>query len=158
VFAKHAVFTLLATLITGLNVMVVSCGWQSSKQEAMIKAGSLLMRQIELRQKQIASPDAERLKQMQDMGMMLDDLKSQRIFVYMKAYPSDAQQKELKEMSIKLYLDSWIPQVGNNPNGFFIADMPVDRLQALAACEFVIKLDSAEGQSGPQGTVNRSDR
>jgi hypothetical protein len=54
---------------------------------------------------------------------------------------------------VNVHADSWIPPVGSHPLGFFIADMPADKLEALAARDYVDKLDTAERQSLPQCPV-----
>ena len=56
-------------------------------------------------------------------------------------------------MGITIYPDSWIPPAGNNPDGFYLADMPVDKLDALAAKDYVIRLDTAEKQLKPQSDL-----
>jgi hypothetical protein len=56
----------------------------------------------------------------------------------------------LTGLGITIYPDSWIPPLANHPNGFVLADMPVDKLDALAAKDYVIKLDTAEQQLQPQ--------
>jgi len=53
-------------------------------------------------------------------------------------------------MNIVLYLDSWIPPVGAHSTGFILADMPIDKLEALAKKDYVVTVDTAERQLEPQ--------
>lgn len=138
-----AAICLMILILTGM----VAC-W--SKTDYMDKVSGALLGQVELRRQQIVSPNDENLKQMKDMGMMLGDLKIQRIVIYLNGQLSAQQQKELAEPGVKIYPDTWIPPVGDHPNGFLLAEMPVDKLEALAAKGYVIKLDTAEVQGLPQ--------
>ncbi|MCX5993338.1 MAG: hypothetical protein NT177_03865 [Chloroflexi bacterium] len=119
----------------------------------MSKVSSTLLQQVELRREQIASPNAERLKQMQDMGLSTADLDKQLVFIYVKEPLSTAQADDLSALGVNVHADSWIPPVGSHPLGFFIAGMPVDTLEALATRDYVARLDTAERQSLPQCPV-----
>jgi hypothetical protein len=145
---------LMVFLFAALLPASISCG---VKQGYMVKVSSLLQRQIELRRQQIADPSDRRLEQMKKDGMILDDIGVQRVFIYMKAQPSLDQQQEMAGLGIKLYPQSWIPPVGNNDSGFFLADLPVNKVEALAALEYIVRLDTAERQSGPHGAGNKPD-
>ena len=125
----------------------------AEKMDYMSKVSSTLLQQVELRREQIASPNAERLKQMQDMGLSTADLDKQLVFIYVKEPLSAVQAEDLNTLGVKVHADSWIPPVGSHPLGFFIAQMPVDSLEALAARDYVAKLDTAERQSLPQCPV-----
>ena len=115
------------------------------------KASSLLLIQVNLRQQQIAAPSAERLEQMKTMGMRTEPINVQRIFIYLAEKLDASQVEELQGLGITLYLDSWIPPVGNHPYGFMLADMPVDKLSDMAGKDYVIRLETAEQQAFPQG-------
>ena len=77
-------------------------------------------------------------------------LSTQRIFIYLAEPPGQPQIEELEALGLSLYLDSWIPPVGSHPQGFIIADMPIDKLAALASKDYVVRLDSAERLAQPQ--------
>jgi hypothetical protein len=138
-----------------LFILVMATGMVScaEKMDYMSKVSSTLLQQVELRREQIASPNAERLKQMQDMGMSAGDLQKQLVFVYVREPLSTAQAEDLSSLGVKVHSDSWIPPVGSHPLGFFIADMPVDNLEAVATRDYIAKLDTAERQSLPQCPV-----
>ena len=87
---------------------------------------------------------------MKAMGMRVDDLEIQRIFIHLAKELNSSQVEELEAMGIILYLESWIPPVGAHPTGFILADMPIDRLEELAQKDYVVKLDSAERVLEPQ--------
>ena len=53
-------------------------------------------------------------------------------------------------MGITPYPDSWIPPVGAHPTGFIMADMPINKLEALAEKDYVVRLDTAERVLEPQ--------
>jgi len=114
------------------------------------KASTLLVLQIDLREKQLAAPTAERLEQMKAMGMRTDNLTMQRIFIHLAQEPTPSQIDELKAMGIIPYPDSWIPPVGGHPTGFIVADMPIDKLDELAGKDYVMLLDTAEQVLEPQ--------
>ena len=137
----------LLPLAICLGLVLTSCAMIATPDE---KASSLLLSQIELRQQQIIDSSSERLQQMKDMGMNMDDLNIQRIFIYLSEPLTQPQIAELQELGITLYLDSWIPPVGNHAAGFLTADMPIDKLHELASKDYVLKLDSAERVAKPQ--------
>ena len=144
----QAALKLLPLLICLVLVLVMtSCGIVATPKE---KASALLLSQIELRQQQIAEPTAERLEQMKNMGMRVDDLEVQRIFIHLTKELNSSQVEELEAIGITLYLDSWIPPVGAHPTGFILADMPIDRLEELAQKDYVVRLDTAERVLEPQ--------
>ena len=89
---------------------------------------------------------------MKNMGMRIDNLEIQRIFIHLNEELSQSQIEELKAMGVTLYLDSWIPPVGAHPTGFILADMPIDKLEELARKDYVVRLDTAEQMLQPQGS------
>jgi hypothetical protein len=113
------------------------------------KASSLLLLQIDLREKQLAAPTPERLEQMKAMGMRTENLALQRIFIHLAQEPTAEQVDELEAMGIVPYPDSWIPPAGEHPTGFIVADMPIDRLDELAGKAYVVWLDTAEQMLEP---------
>lgn len=128
-------------LVVILGMSSFSC---TENPVTQTKASSTLLSQVALRQQQLANPTAERLAQMQSTGMMTDNIGIQRIYIYLSQQLTVTQADELRALGIILYPDSWIPPVANHPTGFMLADMPVDKLDALAVREYVIKLDTAE--------------
>jgi len=126
----------------------VSC--LDTKETANEKISSLLLTQVNLKKEQIKNPNDERLNLIKEMGMRLDNLENQRIFIHLERELNEAQVKELQNMGLILYLDSWIPPVGAHPTGYIIADMPVDALDELVEREYIIRLDTAERVLEPQ--------
>jgi hypothetical protein len=150
IFFKHYQDILrmfLVSLILVSGIASLSC---TENAVTKTKASSALIAQVALRQQQMATPTSDKLQQMQSMGMRTDYLGTQRIFVYLAQRLNPAQITELTGLGITVYSDSWIPPVGNHPEGFVLADMPVDKLDELAAEDFVIRLDTAEQQLQPQ--------
>lgn len=107
---------------------------------------SSLQLQLNLRKAQLTSPLPERLAQMQAQGMNVSNLNIQRIYIYLKQPLTPSQTSDLQSIGITVHLDSWMPPVGNNPEGFYLAEMPVDKLDALTAKDYITKLDTAEKQ------------
>lgn len=141
----------MSRIILLLNFVLLAICWMgatscSEKPGNLNKVSVLLMQQIELRKQQIEAPSVERLKQMKDLGMILDDLQIQRVFVYIKEPLTPAQEQELTEMGIRVHQDSWVPRMGDELYGFFIAEMPINKLGLLATKEYVIMLDTAESR------------
>ncbi|MCP4647133.1 MAG: hypothetical protein GY852_05255 [bacterium] len=111
----------------------------------------MLLMQIDLRQQQMENPSAERLEQMESMGMDTDPIDIQRVFIHFAHRPDASQVEELELLGITLSLDSWIPPVGNHPDGFLQGSMPVVSLADLVSKDYVIRVNTAEEQSFPQG-------
>jgi len=144
-----ALFRAVVTLIMAFLLLPsVSCS--DTEETTSEKISGLLLAQVNLRMEQLDDPTTDRLNMMKGMGMMVDNLGTQRIFIHLERELNDAQVKELQDMGLTLYLDSWIPPVGAHPTGFIIADMPVDVLGELADKEYVVNLDTAERQLQPQ--------
>jgi len=115
------------------------------------KISSQLLAQVNLRKEQISDPTSDRLELMRNMGMRVENLETQRIFIHLSQELNQSQVEELEAMNIILYLDSWIPPVGAHPTGFILADMPVDKLGGLAEKDYVVRLDTADRQLEPNG-------
>ena len=140
--------TVIAFLILLLFILPASCS--DTETTANEKISSLLLIQVNLKKEQIDKPTDERLNTMRQMGMMVDNLDTQRVFIHLEHELNDAQVKELQNMGLTLYLDSWIPPVGAHPTGFILADMPVEVLGELADKEYIVNLDTAEVELQPQ--------
>ena len=108
------------------------------------KATSLLLLQLHLRRQQLADPKPERLEQMEAMGMRMEDLEIQRVFIHLAQEPSAQQLGELEAVGIIPYPDSWIPSAEGPSAGFMVADMPIDQLDELAGKAYIIQIDTAE--------------
>jgi len=137
----------VALVLAAIIAAALMVGGQSQPGEEDIvneKVSSLLLMQVDLRKEQIAEPTADRLRQMQAMGIRTEDLTSQRIFIDFEQEPTQSQLAELQDLGITVYVDSWLPRVGAPPTGFMLADMPIDKLYDLAARDYVIRLDTAE--------------
>ncbi len=142
-------FILVISISLILSALLpVSC---SNTDRVNEKVSSLLFTQISLRKEQIAEPTPDRLEMMKALGMVVDNLEIQRIFIHLSKELNSSQIAELEAMGIILYLDSWIPPVGAHPTGFIIADMPIDKLEELASKDYIVRLDTAERMLEPKG-------
>ena len=142
----------IAVLIVAISLIVLTPLLASCSNSEMVndKVSSLLLAQVNLREEQIADPTSDRLEIMKNIGMRVNNLEIQRIFIHLSQELNASQIEELESMGITLYLDSWIPPVGAHPTGFIIADMPIDKLNELADKDYVVRLDTAERQLEPQ--------
>jgi len=151
--SKKSIIRIFLALAISFSLMlsvllITSC---SNTEAVNEKVSAQLLMQINLRKAQIADPNQDRLEVMQNMGMKVDNLEMQQIFIHLSQKLSEAQVTELEAMGITLYLNSWIPPVGAHPTGFVSADMPVDKLDALAAKDYVVRLETAEQVLEPHG-------
>jgi hypothetical protein len=81
----------------------------------------------------------------------LASIKPLEIIIYQSEYPSTKQISDLENMGVNCYLESWTPPVGDHPLGFFIAEIPADRFLEVLANKVIMKVESAETLSIPQG-------
>ena len=144
---QKATPAVLMALFIILGMLTFSC---SENKVTQAKASSQLLLQVSLRRQQLASPTEERLAEMQAMGMRTENIGVQRIYIRLFQQVTEAQANELRTLGITVYSDSWVPPVGQHPTGFMLADMPVGKLDALAAKEYVVRLDTAERKLEPQ--------
>lgn len=143
--AYKCVFSFISVL---LLLLLVSC--LDTKETANEKISSLLLTQVNLKKEQIKNPNDERLNLIKEMGMRLDNLENQLIFIHLERKLNEAQVTELQNIGLILHMDSWIPPAGVHLTGYIIADMPVDALDELVEREYIIKLDTAERVLEPQ--------
>jgi subtilisin family serine protease len=80
----------------------------------------------------------------------------EKVFLYFTQKPTATQISELADQGVTAYPDSWIPPVGNHPTGFMLANMPVDKLDMLAAKNYIVQMDTAEEMAYPQNDAARS--
>jgi hypothetical protein len=120
------------------------------------KISSLLAMQVDLRKAQLASPTPERLLQMQQLNMDTANLGNQRIYIYLQNPPTPPQINEMQTLNVTVYSDSWIPPAGNNPAGFILAELPIDKLNELASLSYVVRIDTSETSSSPQSDPDTS--
>ena len=141
------IFIIVAVMVNAaLCVSVNSCTTPSPAP----KISQVLLLQVELRKQQIAVPTDQRLEQMKSMSMLTDNLTAQRVYIYMNDMATPEQEEELTEISVKICLDSWVPPLANIPLGFYIAEMPYDKVKELAAKSYIVKLDTAEQKASPR--------
>jgi hypothetical protein len=144
---KRSIFLLF---FIGIAMFAFSC---TDNPETQAKAGTLLLLQVGLKKEQLVSPNPERLSQMQAQGMDISNLKMQKVYIYLSEPLTPLQISELQQMGVQAFLNSWIPPAGNNADGFYLADIPVDKLDDLANLDYVIRLDTAEKIFSPQSDI-----
>ena len=138
------IVTVLILSVIILTLLSASCSNSETENAVNEKVDSQLLTQVNLKKEQLSDPNSDRLEMMQNMGMSVDNLEIHRIFINLYQELTTSQIDELESMGIILYLDSWIPPVGAHATGFLIADMPVDKLEALAVKDYVVGLETAE--------------
>ena len=130
-FATLGLLALLIPLVFGGTFQVPTALAQDGNNN---KISGLLALQVEAKLRAVdAGGVTEALEEgqvdiLQAMGMRVDDLDKQTVFIHLAQEPSQSQIEQLEAIGITLYLDSWIPPVAAHPTGFIIADMPVDKL------------------------------
>ena len=155
----QGLFLILALLILSLPP---APAWAQNPPSSS-KISSLLALQVEtkLRLSQGELPEAmanilklsQQGNQPKTSSPHTGNLTTQRLFVHLAEPPTQLQIRQLQTLGITLYPDSWIPPLGNHPTGFLIADMPLDKLNELAARDYVLSLDSAERTAQPQNDL-----
>jgi subtilisin family serine protease len=86
----------------------------------------------------------------------LNNVNSEMVYIYFAEQPSADQISDLKSLGITVYPESWIPPVGNHPNGFILAEMPTDKVNVLEAKSYVMTLDTAEKEYEYQNDMART--
>ncbi len=79
-----------------------------------------------------------------------------RTFMYFKERPSREEIRDLENLGITIYEDSWIPPLENHPYGFMVADIPLHRVQDVEALPYVKRIDSAEVRRFPLNNLGAS--
>jgi len=131
-FAILALSALLIPLIFGGVFQASTALAQDGENNT--KISGLLALQVEAKLRAVdAGGVIEALEEgqvdiLQAMGMRVDDLDKQTVFIHLAQEPTQSQIQQLEAIGITLYLDSWIPPVAAHPTGFIIADMPLDKL------------------------------
>ena len=152
------VLALLIPLVFGGTFQVPIASAQDGENSTKISGLLKLQVEAKLRAGEVGgmpaaleeSLQAGRVDILQTPGIRLEDLDKQQIFIHFSQEPSQSQIQELEAMGLTLQLDSWIPPLENHPTGFIVADMPIDKLEALAGKDYVVRLETAEHQLQPQ--------
>lgn len=108
------------------------------------KISGLLQLQIQLKKSYLEGPTPVRLDAMKKMGMRIEKVHTQLVYIHLKRKLSASKIAILNKLGIDVHMNTWIPPLKNHPTGFVIADVPVDRLNDLARKRFVIRLATAE--------------
>ena len=145
-----AVAVVLALLILSLPTAPLAA---DSPDQPRGKVSGLLRYHVELKQEQMSQPDNGRLAQMEDLGLRTESLSQQLVFVHFDQHPDSGQVDELQAMGITLYKDSWIPPLDGHPDGFMVAQVPVDKVYALANNRYVTYLNTAEKTYQPMNNL-----
>ena len=160
IFGLTKMFTLLGILI----LLFASNSWSAPVQadettSAENKVSSLLS--LHIKQKEIHVGEA-----LQGSAKLLgvDSASStettlinrERVYLHFTQQPTDGQIAELKTLGVAVFADSWVPPVNNFQNGFVLAEMPVEHLDALTAKDYIVSLDTAEQQLSLQNDQARA--
>ena len=148
---------ILATLILGSFLQAPTL---AQNPQPGYKVSSLLSLQVEtklrLAQGELPGEMASILRLSQNSQQPTKastGLSTQRILIYLAEPPGQPQIEELEALGLSLYLDSWVPPTGSHPQGFIIADMPVDTLYKVASQDYIARLDTAERMLEPQNDL-----
>lgn len=80
---------------------------------------------------------------------------TQKVFLHFAKRPTALQLDDLRSLGVAVYPDSWIPPVGAHPTGFIYAEMPVTRLPALVARDYLATISNAEIRTRSRNNVAR---
>jgi len=148
---KCTIFAVLLTFLTVLFLgnIVDSPPASAQENENSAKINSLLSLQVQSKLRAVeAAPaeagQAEIFQAMPEEAALFMPQDRQQIFIHSEEMLTPSQMEELESMGLTLYPESWIPPVGSHPTGFIVADMPIDKLDELAAKDYVATLDTAE--------------
>lgn len=108
------------------------------------KISGLLQVQIQLRNSYRERPTPERLKTMSKMGMRVEEMDKQLVYLHAKRRLSTSRIVSLKKIGVIVYEDSWIPPLKNHPTGYVIASIPIDQIYNVSKKTFIVRLDTAE--------------
>ena len=154
--------------ILGILILVFVNGFwikpieAASQLPAISKVSSLLSLRIELKQKRLsqvnASPQSmDNSTNFELQGFdSLTSLDNEQVFLHFVTQPGKEQLDDLVSTGVVPYPESWIPPFGNHPTGFILAEMPVDKLNILAAKSYLVNLNTAEEFAEPQNDLART--
>jgi hypothetical protein len=134
------VVTIVALLVVG-SMPTNSLG---DEGDALQKTSGLLQHHLNLKQAQLDQPSPDNMARMQAAGLASDDLSTEWVYLHFADEPTSVQLKELQGLGVNTFTDTWIPPVYDHPNGFLLAEMPLDKLKDVVAKEYVVYVDTAE--------------
>jgi subtilisin family serine protease len=155
-----AMLWVLTLLLTGL--VATRPVFAGEFDQTSPKVSGLLSLRIQMKLQQLTSFSA--LSQSESQVSRVDILStgettnpnSEKVFLRFASEPTPRQISELTSLGITTYPDSWIPPVGEFKTGFILADMPVEKLGALVAEDYILNIDTAEELSLPQNDLARA--
>jgi subtilisin family serine protease len=156
VFMKFiGILCVLSLLLTGL-VRTVPISARDDVQ-LTAKISSLLSMHVKIKTEQLDNP-TQALRPWGIDSQSTDDttfVNSERVFLHFAEQPTASQIDELYSLGVTINPESWIPPVNGFTTGFVLADMPLDKLDSLAAKSYVVSLDTAEQTLSPQNDQAR---
>jgi Tol biopolymer transport system component/subtilisin family serine protease len=149
-----------------LTILLVNCFWPVPVMSSGIepaentenKVSSLLSMHIKLKETQAAHTYQSNMQPFGADSMLTTEntlINQERVFLHFAAPPTPTQIHDLNSLGVTVYPDSWIPPVNNFKTGFVLADMPLYKLDALAAKSYIVTLDTAEQKLSPQNDLAR---
>lgn len=125
-------------------------GGRASSSEPADKLGAFLRYQLSLKREFAAAPDGVLGEALAMAGGGRWNPLRQQLFVYCAAPPDLLLLERMQILGVRAYPETWIPPVGVHRTGFFLADAPIEQVEALAGAGEVLKLESAERAATPQ--------
>jgi hypothetical protein len=140
IMTDRLIFT--ALLITTACVFI-GCMQQAGFEN---KLSPELMHQMELKGQFLLSRDIVLFEQIQEEGLSTDNISIQKVILYFNEELDAQNDTRLKEQGVKIIIDSWIPAMAGNEYGSLIAEIPIDKIEETMKNDFIIRIDTAEGQ------------
>lgn len=73
------------------------------------------------------------------------------VVIYQHSYPSNEQLNHYYSLGVTPYTETWTPPLQNHPYGFFLAELPSDKLVETLSLPFLVMMDYADGLAYPAG-------
>ncbi|MBN1638249.1 MAG: hypothetical protein JW866_04745 [Ignavibacteriales bacterium] len=84
-----------------------------------------------------------------EKGEISAEQNKSKLILYLEEKPNETQLDELQKLGVNCYTELWTPATKTHPLGFFIAEVPNDKLFDLLNLEYIKKVDTAEKETYP---------
>ncbi|MBN2570823.1 MAG: hypothetical protein JXA68_01735 [Ignavibacteriales bacterium] len=89
-------------------------------------------------------------------GEITQEQNKSKLVLYLEEKPTESQIDILKKLGVNCFTELWTPPSTNHELGFFVAEIPNDKLVEILHLNFIKKVDTAERETKPDIT-NQND-
>lgn len=104
------------------------------------------------------APEADYLAKLGGIACFLakyrPNCESLEVFVHMEKEVNQSRIKELEELGLILYPQSWIPPLGAHTTGYYIGQAKIADIVQLAKLSDIVRITSAERELSPNAGPN----